>query len=189
MLAEKLVQVFPYTGVKNSNEFFGQPNPCWKYCSPKGNTFKSMGIYWASWYKKTSAGKVWWIRGQIQCGVPAGETGQKKSLMWNHSWFGASLVAQMVKKLPALQKTGLDPWVGKIPWRKEWLLTPVFLPGEFHGQRSLVGYTSRCYKELDVIEQLTLSLLVYLIFILSTMSFSHSLFEPWGWGFMKIHPK
>ena len=132
MLAEKLVQVFPYTGVKNSNEFFGQPNPCWKYCSPKGNTFKSMGIYWASWYKKTSAGKVWWIRGQIQCGVPAGETGQKKSLMWNHSWFGASLVAQMVKKLPALQKTGLDPWVGKIPWRKEWLLTPVFWPGEFH---------------------------------------------------------
>ena len=78
MLAEKLVQVFPYTGVKNSNEFFGQPNPCWKYCSPKGNTFKSMGIYWASWCKKTSAGKVWWIRGQIQCGVPAGETGQKK---------------------------------------------------------------------------------------------------------------
>ena len=105
---------------------------------------------------------------------------KKKSLMWNHSWFGASLVAQMVKKLPALQKTGLDPWVGKIPWRKEWLLTPVFLPGEFHGQSSLVGYTSRCYKELDVIEQLTLSLLVYLIFILSTMSFSHSLFEPWG---------
>ena len=34
-----------------------------------------------------------------------------------------------------------DSWVGKIPWRREWLLTPVFLPGEFHGQRSLAGYT------------------------------------------------
>ena len=34
-----------------------------------------------------------------------------------------------------------DPWVGKIPWRREWLPTPVFLPGEFHGQRSLVGYS------------------------------------------------
>ena len=48
----------------------------------------------------------------------------------------------MVKNLPALQKTGLDPWVGKILWRKEWLPTPVFWPGEFHGQRRLAGYSS-----------------------------------------------
>ena len=33
----------------------------------------------------------------------------------------------------------LDPWVGKIPWRRKWQLTPVFLPGESHGQRSLAG--------------------------------------------------
>ena len=33
-----------------------------------------------------------------------------------------------------------DPWVGKIPWRKKWQPTPVFLPGESHGQRSLAGY-------------------------------------------------
>ena len=32
-----------------------------------------------------------------------------------------------------------DPWVRKIPWRREWQPTPVFFPGEFHGQRSLVG--------------------------------------------------
>ena len=36
---------------------------------------------------------------------------------------------------------GFDPWVGKIPWRKEWQPTPVFLPGEFHGQRRLAGYS------------------------------------------------
>ena len=35
-----------------------------------------------------------------------------------------------------------NPWVRKIPWRKEWLPTPVFMPGESHGQRSLVGYSS-----------------------------------------------
>ena len=35
-----------------------------------------------------------------------------------------------------------NPWVGKIAWRRKWLPTPVFLPGEFHGQRSLVGYSS-----------------------------------------------
>ena len=34
-----------------------------------------------------------------------------------------------------------DPWVRKIPWRRKWLPTPVFLPGESHGQRSLVGYS------------------------------------------------
>ena len=34
---------------------------------------------------------------------------------------------------------GFNPWVGKIPWRREWLPTPIFLPGGFHGQRSLVG--------------------------------------------------
>ena len=38
---------------------------------------------------------------------------------------------------------GFDPWVAKIPWRREWLLTPVFFPGECHGQRSLVGYIQR----------------------------------------------
>ena len=36
---------------------------------------------------------------------------------------------------------GSIPWVGKISWRREWLPTPVFWPGEFHGQRSLVGYS------------------------------------------------
>ena len=34
---------------------------------------------------------------------------------------------------------GLNPWIGKIPWRKKWQPTPVFLPAELHGQRSLAG--------------------------------------------------
>jgi len=42
-----------------------------------------------------------------------------------------------------------DPWVGKIPWRREWLPAPVFLPGEFHEQRSLVDYSPWSRKELD----------------------------------------
>ena len=51
----------------------------------------------------------------------------------------ASLVAQTVRKL--LANARFDPWVRKIPWRREWLPIPVFLPGEFHGQRSLAGYS------------------------------------------------
>ena len=47
-----------------------------------------------------------------------------------------------------------DPQVRKIPWRRKWLPTPVFLPGEFPGQRSLMGYSPWGCKELDTTEQL-----------------------------------
>ena len=49
---------------------------------------------------------------------------------------------------------GLNPWVGKIPWRREWQPTPVFLPGESRGQR----YSPWGRKKLDTTEQITLSL-------------------------------
>ena len=39
------------------------------------------------------------------------------------------------------RRPGVNPWVGTIPWRREWQPTPVFLPGESHGQRSLAGYS------------------------------------------------
>ena len=51
---------------------------------------------------------------------------------------------------------GVNPWVGKILWRR--LPTPVFLPREFNGERSLVGYSRRGCKESDVTEQLSLLL-------------------------------
>ena len=49
-------------------------------------------------------------------------------------------------------KLGLDPSVRKIPWRREWQPTPVFLLGISHGQRSLVVYSSWSCKELDMTE-------------------------------------
>ena len=48
-------------------------------------------------------------------------------------------------------RPGFDPWVGKTPWRREWQPTPVFLLGEFHGQRSLVGYSPRGHKQSDIL--------------------------------------
>ena len=80
---------------------------------------------------------------------------------------GASLVAQMVKKKKkkiCLQcgRWGFSPWFGKISWRRKWLPTPIFLPKEFHRQRSLMGYSPWDLKELDTTEQLTLSLSVIL---------------------------
>ena len=64
----------------------------------------------------------------------------------------------MVKYPPQSRRPGFESWVRKIPWRREWLATPVFLPGEFHRQRSLAGYSPRGYKEPNMTEQLTLSL-------------------------------
>ena len=49
---------------------------------------------------------------------------------------------------------GSDPWVGKIPWRRAWQPTPVFLPGKFHGQRNLVDYSPQGRKELTTTKQL-----------------------------------
>ena len=66
-----------------------------------------------------------------------------------------SLVAQTVKNLTVMQETrGFDPWVRKIPWRREGQPIPVLLPGKSHGWRSVVGYSPWGHKELDTTERL-----------------------------------
>ena len=65
----------------------------------------------------------------------------------------ASLVAQVVKNpLVVGDRCRFDPWVGKIPWRRAWQPTPVFLPGKSHGQRSLMGYSPWGPKDPDMTE-------------------------------------
>ena len=68
--------------------------------------------------------------------------GTLKSLLQHHS-------------LKALILPRFNPWVRKIPWRREWQTALVFLPGESHGQRILVGYSPWDCKELDMTEWLT----------------------------------
>ena len=63
----------------------------------------------------------------------------------------SSLVAQTVENSPEMQETMFDPWVGKI-WRREWQPTPVFLPGEIQGQRSLVGCCLWGHTESEMTE-------------------------------------
>ena len=75
--------------------------------------------------------------------------GEGNSYPLQYSW--ASLVAQMVKNPPAMQKT----WVRSLPWEKQ-LPTPVFWPGGFHGQRSLAGYSLAGHKESVTTERLSL---------------------------------
>ena len=70
-------------------------------------------------------------------------------------WYMASLVAQMIKNPPAMQETHVQSLAWEGPWKREWLPTPVFLPGGFHEQRSLVSYSPRDCKESEMTEQLT----------------------------------
>jgi len=76
-------------------------------------------------------------------------------------------------KGPACQ-FGLDPWVGKIPWKRAWQPTPVFWPGESRGQRSLVGYSPWGHQESDMTEATeyiqhaaqTLHFIIFVIYII-----------------------
>ena len=84
------------------------------------------------------------------------------------------LVAQIVNNLSAMQDTQVDPGVGKIPWRRKLQPTLVFLPGEFHGQRSLAGYISWDRKESDTTEQLTLSIFSFFKTLYDNLHFACS---------------
>ena len=74
----------------------------------------------------------------------------KAYLYFGCQW--ASLVAQMVKNLPAMQETWVQSLGREDPWRREQQPTPVFSSGESHGQRSLAGYSPRGHKELSMTE-------------------------------------
>ena len=71
----------------------------------------------------------------------------------------ALLVAQMVKNLPAMRETWVHPWIAKMAWRRKWQPTPVFLPGESHGQRRLAGYSPWGHKKSDMTERLSTAML------------------------------
>ena len=63
-----------------------------------------------------------------------------------HTIFWASLIAQPVKNIPAMQETWVQFLDQEDPWRRKWQPTPVFLPGKSHGQRSLAGYSPWGHK-------------------------------------------
>ena len=61
-------------------------------------------------------------------------------------------IATRLTKSKFIRRCGFDPWVKKIPRRRKWQLTPVFLPGKSQGQRSLAGYHSWGRKYSDMTE-------------------------------------
>ena len=77
--------------------------------------------------------------------------------IFNPSYPGGSMGKKKKKfhlQCRRCRRLGFDFWVGKIPWRRAWQPTPVFLPGECHAQRSLAGYSPWGQKELYMTERL-----------------------------------
>ena len=87
------------------------------------------------------------------------------------------MVTQTVKNWPAIGgRPGFDLWVGEIPWRRKWLPTPIFLPAESHGLRSLAGYCPWGCRELDAANTHTLiylSLYVAHMYVLHRLMYLH----------------
>ena len=75
---------------------------------------------------------------------------QMRQALWSRCCGGKESTCQR-------RRRGFDSWVGKVPWRRTWKPTPAFLPGKFHGQRSLAGYSLPwgC-KESDTTERLSM---------------------------------
>ena len=109
-------------------------------------------LYWWSGFPDTSGGKESICNARNPGSIPGSgrSTGEGTGHTLQYSW--ASLVAQLVKIPSAMWWPAFDPWVGKIPWRRERLPTQVFWPGGFHELYSPWG----C-KESDTTEWLSLS--------------------------------
>ena len=103
----------------------------------------------------SSAGKDFTCKAGHPGSIPGLErsSGEGIGCPFHYSW--ASLVAQTIKNPFKCRRPGFDSWVGKIPWRRARQPTPVFLPGESHGQRNLAGYSPWGHKESDMTEQLS----------------------------------
>ena len=90
-------------------------------------------------------------------------------------WFRQYRICQQCSTLR------FNPWVQKIPWRRKWLLTPVFLPGKFHVQRSLVCYSPWGHRESDM-PWVTISLTD----VFSHFVIQHNIYKHFVWNLFQI---
>ena len=79
----------------------------------------------------------------MDCNVPGSSLCYISWIPW---WLSGQRIRLQCRRC---QRLGLDPWIGKIPWRREWQSALAFLSGKSHGQRSLAGYSPCGRKELD----------------------------------------
>ena len=109
-------------------------------------------IYLYQLLKHSSVGKESACNAEDPSSIPGPRRSAGEGIGYPLQYSWASLVAQLERICPQCGRPGFDPWVGKIPWRRERLPTPLFRPGEVHGLYSPWGH-----KELETTEWLSLS--------------------------------
>ena len=118
----------------------------WNFTSSLSNEYSGLIFFRIDWFD------LFTVQGTLKSLLQ--HHNLKASILWHSGFPGSSDSKESACNAGDL---GLIPRVGKIPWRRERLPTPVFWPGEFHGQRSLVGYSPWGCKESDTTEWLSLS--------------------------------
>ena len=141
-------------------------------CSLSGSSIR--GIFQAGvleWVAISFSRGSSWPRGETQVSHIAGRCftlWATREALWVLEWVAypfSNGSSQSRDWTHCCNRPGFNPWIEKIHWRRKWQPTPVFLPGEFHGQRSLVGYSPWGHKESDITEWLSLSLLLLLLLL------------------------
>ena len=118
-------------------------NPCFSHC------FVIFSIEFVG-FPSSSVGKESTCNSGDPGSIPQCGRTAREGIEYPRIFLGFPCVAQLVKNLPTIWETSVWSWVGKIPWRRERLPTPVFWPGEFHGLYSPWGH-----KESDMTERLS----------------------------------
>ena len=145
------------------------------------------------WVAISSSKGSYWSRDPIDSLLLShlGGHGRYQSLLISLFLNVTSLLAQIKTVHLKCRRPGFDPWDGKIPWRREWLPTPVFLPGEFHGQRSLAVYNPWGHKRRRLLSDChTLNITRELLFqeVSLIQSPADNFFHLLLWDFRLIPP-
>ena len=109
----------------------------------------------------------YWVGQKVHSGI-ATQCYRKTQTFWPSQYITSTILDGLPWWLSSKESTclhkrhGFSPWIGKIPWRRNWQPTPVFLLGESHGLRSLVGYSARVAKNQTWLKWLSTSLFLTL---------------------------
>ena len=135
--------------------FLREPRPGWWMSEGRKMEICPVRGFWLLWHWEVMS-LYSWGHGEDS------DSGSEKPVSWEVIIWVLGFPDGAGGKEPGCQckrheRCGFNPWVGKIPWRRKWQPTPVFLSGEFQGQRSLLGSNARGHKESNMTKQLTLS--------------------------------
>ena len=131
----------------------------------------------------SSAGKEFICNAGVPGSIPRSGRSPGEGLGYSLQYSWASLVAQMVKNLPAMRETWVCSLGWEDPWRREWQPTPAFLPGE-SPQRSLAGYSPWRCKKSDMSEWLSTAQHINHI---SGVQLNESELQLWLWKWVKVN--